>query len=483
MTRHFTHTAIVSVFLLPLVVNAQTQELEGEEMADAAPQDTAVVIDNSLASAARPHDISEEALLSEFARYRILIQQGTLDEADIAAKRIVEMAINVYGPQTRETANALNNLGIVQHRSGQYDAAIQNFMSSVEIVELVADRLNDALVNPLKGLGAAQLENGRPDLAKKTFTRAAHITQVNEGPHNRDQIEILESIAETDIRLGDTKAARNILDRIHIINVKHFEQNPLGLLPSLMTRAHWHHRAGYYGEERTTYRRAIRIIESSSGKKDRRLIEPLRRLGASFYFVDISMTTPQQQGLVSTGEMYFKRASRIAEKSEDVGWYELAETRLALADYYTYIDSQNRSRRIYKEIWGLLSADEERLAQRTAWFENPVAIRTEPLPPSATSADANRSHRDTVLTGQIVVRYDVSSHGRVRNMRTEAFPEEFTNMQRVVHREIRRRVYRPRLVEGTPVSAENLRLEHNFSYLKSDLDALLEAKAQNAKEQ
>ena len=76
------------------------------------------------------------------------------------------MAIKVYGPQSRETANALNNLGIVQHSNGQYDAAIQNFTSSVEIIELVSDRLNDALVNPLKGLGAAQLGNGRPDQAR-----------------------------------------------------------------------------------------------------------------------------------------------------------------------------------------------------------------------------------------------------------------------------------------------------------------------------
>ena len=71
-----------------------------------------------------------------------LINEGALDEADIAAKRIVEMAIQVYGPQSRETASALNNLGIVQHSNGQYDAAIQNFASSVEILESVEDKLN-----------------------------------------------------------------------------------------------------------------------------------------------------------------------------------------------------------------------------------------------------------------------------------------------------------------------------------------------------
>jgi tetratricopeptide (TPR) repeat protein len=482
MAKNTTYTAFALLFLTPLVATAQDNVADIDDVViDPMEQTVPVAGEDVLpvpAPEPQPDEVSEERLLAEFARYRVLLQQGTLDEADIAAKRIVEMAIKVYGPQSRETANALNNLGIVQHSSGQFDAAIQNFTSSIEIVELVTDRLNEALVNPLKGLGAAQLGNGRPDQARKTFDRAAHITHVNEGPHNLGQIEILESIAETYIRMGETKEARNILDRIHIINVKYFEQDPLGLLPSLMSRADWQHRAGYYAEERTTYRRAIRIIETSSGKNDPLLVEPLRRLAESFYFVDVSMATPQQQGLVSTGEIYFKRAARIAEKSEDMDWRERAKAQVVLADYYVYIDSQNRSRRIYKQVWDLLSADEEKIAQRSAWFSDPVAIRAEVLPTFAGSASPGNPARDDILTGKIVVDYTVSARGRVRDLRTEAFPEEFTDMQRVVHREIRRRTHRPRVVDGAPVESVDLRFEHDFSYARADLEALRAAQAE-----
>jgi tetratricopeptide (TPR) repeat protein len=483
MTKNITYAALASLLLTPLIAASQDEEAVSDDVFDPLQQSVPVADEETLMEPLpepTPSEVSEERLLAEFARYRILIQEGTLDEADVAAKRIVEMAIKVYGPLSRETANALNNLGIVQHSSGQFDAAIQNFTSSVEIIEAVEDRLNDALVNPLKGLGAAQLGIGRPDQARKTFTRAAHITQVNEGPHNLDQIEILESIAETFIRLGDTKSARRTLDRIHIINVKHFEKDPLRLLPSLMTRADWQHRAGYYAEERTTYRRAIRIIETSSNKYDPLLVEPLRRLGRSFYFVDISMATPQQQGLVSTGEMYFKRAARIAEKSEDLGWRDRAEAQLALGDYYIYTDSQNRSRKLYKQLWEFLSEDEERIAQRTAWFDNSVPIRTEPLPIFTRSASAVSPTDKDMASGKIVVDYTVSNRGRVRDLRTEAFPIEFVNMQRVVHREIRRRVYRPRIVDGAPVSSEELRYEHDFSYLKTELEAIRKANAKEA---
>ncbi len=236
MTNKIRYSAIVSLMLVPLVATSQDEDGRVDEIVGPLEQ-TVPVADEVVPPAPQPGVITEDQLLEEFARYRRLLQSGTLDEADVAAKRIVEMAIRVYGPQSRETASALNNLGIVQHGNSQYDAAIQNFTSSVEILEIVEDRLNGALVNPLKGLGAAQLGSGRPDLALDTFKRAAHITHVNDGPHNLGQVEILESVAETFIRMGETKDARSILDRIHVINVKHFERDPMGLLPSLMNRA------------------------------------------------------------------------------------------------------------------------------------------------------------------------------------------------------------------------------------------------------
>ncbi len=462
--------------MLPFVAVAEDEDLSTVEFDN--PLDQTVPVADEPAQAepdAEPEVISEEMLLEEFARYRRLISAGTLDEADITAKRIVEMTIKIYGPRSRETASALNNLGIVQHSNKQYDAAIQNFTSAVEIIELTEDRLNDALVNPLKGLGAAQLAIGRPDQARLTFEHAAHITRVNEGPHNIDQVEILESIAESFIRMGDTKSAREILDRIHIINVKFFEQDPLGLLPTLMTRAEWQHRAGYYADERVTYRRTIRIIESSQGKDSSLLVEPLRRLGESFYFADLTMATVHQQGMVSTGELYLKRAARIAEKAKDIDWQESTRTRLALADYYNFTNAQNRARSLYTETWEFLSTNAERIKVRDQLFSDPVPIRVGPLPEFAGGGQIGEVQADELLKGKIVVTYNVTARGRIQDLRTEAFPPQFSDMQTMVHRELRSRLFRPRFVDGDAVAAENLVFEHEFTYTQADLDALKSA--------
>ena len=415
---------------------------------------------------------AEDRLLREFERYRNLLDEGAIDEADASAKRIVAMAIRIFGPESLQTAKALNNLAIVQSRSGQNDAAIQNFESAIEIIEDVEDRLNAQLLNPLKGLGSAQLNSGRPALAVRTFDRARHITHVNDGPHNIEQVEILESLAESTLRAGDAEGARDVLDRIHVLNVRHFENNVLGLLPSLMRRGDWQHRAGYYNDERATYRRVIRIIEKRLGKDHPSLLPPLQKLGESFYFVDLTDSSPYKAGVAPTGEIYFKRAVRVAESAPDLHWSERVSAELALADYYTYAESYNRARSIYAEMWELLSADEERLRTRARLLEQPYLLVQKPLPSYISSGAAKNARKENLITGTIRVDYTVSPRGRVRNLRTEAKPPEFTDMQRMVHREMRRRVFRPMMANAEPKITGNQVFEHSFYYRQSDLDKL-----------
>jgi tetratricopeptide (TPR) repeat protein len=417
-----------------------------------------------------PREISEQDMLLEHARFVTYVDEQNYDQADISAKRVIEMAIRLHGPQSHETAKALNNLGVVQNSTKQYDAAIQNFSSAIEILEVLEDRLNSQLINPLKGLGAAQLGIGRPDLATQAYNRATHITHVNEGPHNVEQVEILESLAEASVRMGDVDTARDVLDRIHILNVRHFADNTLGLLPSLMRRASWQHRAGYYNDERATYRRAIRIIEDSAGKNDPRLVDPLVRLGASFYFFEpISTESPRLLGS-STGEIYLRRATRIAERAEDFPWLELATTKLALADYHIFSNEYSRAKNVYEEVWNELSTDDDRVEIRDELLGDPRPIWDFSLPPATNGAVGKFVGDGEIQTGVVNVYYLVTERGRARVAETTSEPAEFTNMQTMVEREVRRRAYRPMISEGTTVESGPLVFRHEFMYSKSELE-------------
>lgn len=473
--RKITPLSVALLALLSVGAHGQEQPTEDELV---SPLDQTVPVaeeDASVQADDTPSEtVTEDDMLREFARFRQLLADRNFDEADVSAKRVVEMTIRVFGPQSRETAKALNNLAIVQYNNRQYAAAVQNFTSAVEVLEIVADRLNEELINPLRGLGAAQLGEGRPDLAINSFDRATHITHVNQGPHNIEQVEILESLAEAKVRLGDVDGAREVLDQIYALNVRYFEDDALGMLPSLMRRAEWQHRAGYYNDERVTYRRTIRVIETTAGKNDPRLIGPLMRLGQSYYYYDQN-TDPSRTALASTGEPYFKRAVRIAEATEDLPWLELAMARLALADYYLSNETHNRARKIYLQVWNELSRDEDRIKLRRELLEQPVAIREESLPRFAGGGEQPIAG---LLSGTVQVDYTVSTRGRVRNIRSEVKPAEFSDMLRMVHREVRRRIFRPAMIEGVPVDSAGQVFIHSFFYSQAELDNLIRKKAE-----
>jgi tetratricopeptide (TPR) repeat protein len=487
---------ILRTFLFTIVVaggvaNAQ----EGPDVAaterDSGLLDQVVPVAEDDASAEAPPSAPPSApplspkaeLLQQFETYKRLMNEGIYDEADTVAKRIVTLAIEITGPRSSETAKALTNLGIVQHRNKQFDAAQQNFASAIDIIEEVEDRLNGRLINPLKGLGAAQLEAGRPDLAKQSFNRAMHITHVNQGPHNMAQIEILESLAETNVRLGSVEEARAMHDMIYILHQRRYDDDQLALVPSLMSRAEWQHRAGYIMDEQATYRRAIRIIEENADKKDIRLIEPLTRLGESYYYTDMH----EDQGLHHnpvTGEIYFKRALRIAESHPESSWAIAASSKISLGDFYMMQGMHSRARKLYQEVWEFLARDKQRLTFRDQSFSEAMPLNQRPLPEFA--GDSNESAlsgaSDEYEQGSVTVSYNVTDRGRVIGVEAvEVYPPEFVDMERDVHREIRGRLYRPRYEqaeaddEAKPVRSEGQVFTHRFYYQQSDLDQRREA--------
>jgi tetratricopeptide (TPR) repeat protein len=440
-------------------------------VADEGPEE-GVDVDGTVEDYSVPELTGDDLLSQEFGLYVQLMRDGVFDEADTVAKRVVELSMRLKGPQSNEAAKALTNLAIVQHQTGQFDAAAQNFQSSIDIIEEIEDRLHAQLINPLKGLGASQLESGRADLAIGSFQRAVHVSHVNEGPHNLDQVELLESLAETNLRIGDFKAAKEAQDVIYALYIREHDLDTMELVPSLMRRAAWQHRAGFIYDERTTYRRVVRIIESNTSKTDLRLVEPLIRLGKSHFFIDTSGSESIGEARLSSGEIYFRRAVKIAVESPEQDWKVIAQATLALADFYMYENNLQRAHQVYTAAWELLSQDESRLDVRKAQLESGSPIIEQRLPRYVNSEE-DAGDDSTLQQGRVAVTYNISVRGRVANLKmVEANPPEFTNMQRHVQRELRRRVFRPVLVDGDPVESAEQILEHTFFYRQADLDAL-----------
>jgi len=144
----------------------------------------------------------------------------------------------------------------------------------------------------------------------------------------------------------------------------------------------------------------------------------------------------------TSGEIYFRRALRIAEESPQSDWKTVAEARLALGDYYMFDGNHSRARKVYVTAWDWLSEDDSRHDYREQLLGQPVSLRVTPLPQYAGTTDNSAPIQDTdnILRGTVTMTYNISRRGRVSNLKfIEADPAEFEQIQLDIQREMRRR--------------------------------------------
>jgi len=437
-----------------------------------APFDEAPESSTSAPELPEARESPEERLQRYFMLYKEALENKAYTEADTLAKQVVELSIQVFGINSLDSARALTNLGIAQHQNEDYDSAILNYSAAIDIIERVEDRLNSNLINPLKGLGAAQLASGQPDKAIDSFQRAVHVSHVNEGPHNLMQVDVLESLAETYLSVGEFDEVKDIQGHIFSLQARDVELNSLEAIPALERQARWQHRLQQFEQERYTWRKIIDIVEDRRGKDDLSLIAPLTELGKSYLFVGQPSMSFHQPTSISSGEIYLKRALRIAESNPEATWKTREGAMLALGDFYILSAKPSRARKIYSETWDLLSGDEERLKNRHDHLETLVVLQ-DVKPPKYVGIDGQvRSDLpgDNYRTGTIVYDYSVSSRGLTTDIdMVEAEPAGFEDMERAVLNNLRAMVHRPRLVDGDAVQTDDLTFTHKFFYRESDL--------------
>lgn len=419
-------------------------------------------------------ELDAEELKRLYVLYREAMNNGELTEADTLAKRVVELSIRLNGLDSHDSARAITNLGIAQHMNKDYESAMLNFSSSIGIIERVDDRLSAALINPLQGLAASQAAAGRPDLARQTYQRAVHVSHVNEGPHNPDQVETLESLAELNISMGDVDVASDIQENIYSIQARNIDPMSLDILPALENKASWEHRLQRYQSERLTWRQVINVIEHHKGKDSLELIRPLTNLGKSYLFVSPAEYDYQTDVSSSSGETYLRRANRIADNNPDATWKIVEDTLLSLGDYFILSGRPNRASKVYEEAWELLSEENnpERLQYRWAHLEQ-VNVLQKVYPPkyyNSERTDNGQEPPDNFETGSMTFSFAVAPNGRVTNIENlEVEPAELEEFSDVVGRSLRRLMYRPRSADGDLVPTQDIIYTHEFFYRPSDL--------------
>ncbi|HKL62174.1 MAG TPA: TonB family protein [Woeseiaceae bacterium] len=439
--------------------------------------------ENPTIEAAEPEDEPSRpvsALDEAFGEYRRLYDEGDYAGAIEAGKRVIVLSIEANGRDDLQTARGLTNLAIAQQKNGEYEAAVQNYEAAVDIVERVESRLSKHLVNPLRGLGNTYLEAGRPDEAIRTYDRAVHLTHVNYGPQNLEQADLLDALAESFLRLQDMEEASDIQDMSYQLYARRFGEESIEILPALQRRARWLNRLGLFGQERDVWNQAIDVIENEYGEDDLRLIEALNGL-ARTYLYDIEPTVSNR------GEWALRRALEIAENHPETTPALVADSLIDTGNYHTLRGEAQKARRSYREAWDVLSGDEKLAVIRDRRFGQPVQIRFARAPAYAdeeTDPTVNPVFRGREFDqGAVVANYTVNARGRTEDITViESTPPGLMDTE--VKRAVRRMVFRPRYVDGQPVSTPDQTFRHRYAYiaerLPDDIAAAMEQGAQPA---
>ncbi len=467
--------------MLAAMIMAMAMPAAADDAADAMPE--AGDAESLPITAAEPEDEAagpNGELDRAFRTYRRLYDSGRYASAIEAGKRVVVLSIEANGRDNLQTARALTNLAIAQQKNGEYEAAVQNYAAAIDIVERVESRLSKHLVNPLRGLGNAYLDAGRPDEAILVYDRAVHLTHVNSGPQNLDQVDLLDALAESFVRLQDLEEASEIQDLSYQLYARRFGADSAEILPALQRRARWLHRLGLFGQERDAWNQAIDVIEAEHGEDDLRLIEPLNGL-ARTYLYDV------EQAVTNRGEWALRRALEIAENHPESTPALVADRLIDTGNYHTLRGEAQKARRSYRRAWELLSGNDSLAAIRDRRFDRPVMIRSARAPAyvdEETNPLVNPVYRDREFDqGVVVADYTVNTRGRTEDIDViESEPPGLMDAE--VKRAVRRLVYRPRYVDGQPVSTPGQTLRHRYSYiaerLPEEIAAAMEEREQPA---
>ena len=420
-----------------------------------------------------PNGCSEAEQLEKLAQaltgYREAVVLGELGEAEILAKRAVELSIVVNGHGSFDTANALTNLAFVQYSQEQYEPARLNLRAAIRTIQEAGDNLSVELIRPLHRLGQTELQLGEIDSATASFQRAVHISHVHSGPQNTGQIESLEAIAGIYFESDNIEDARDIQRRILAYRARADGTESEESLPALQHYANWMHKLRLYNRERNAYLEMLEIQEEHHGQNYPGLIPTLIRLAFSLHDNSLSLLDDNNAHGMRSPKHYLSRAMKIAENQSD--WGLFAETALTVGDYYTMAQRFGRARSAYKDAWQQLSIAPPGLAKRSEEMESPKLLAVPRLPEYYEDQDPlyEPDVTDDFLRGTMVAEFDVTRTGEsVRIKLIESQPPGLAKIERRLVRSLRSMMHRPRMQDGETIETQQLTYVYEFSYLEGD---------------
>lgn len=202
-----------------------------------------------------------------YLRFKSAFEAGDWLAAEERATALVQLIESRDKAETRDLVNPLTNLGTVAYRRGNFDAAIEHYNRAISLIDGERAGADGLLIRPLHGLGEALLAKGLMSEAIVPLKRAVDLSRNVDGLFNYAQIDIVDALIEAYASaglLGDAEREHQYAFRVAETS---FGKNDLRLLEPLDRYARWFESVGRYATARGLHARALQLAERQSEDK------------------------------------------------------------------------------------------------------------------------------------------------------------------------------------------------------------------------
>ncbi len=403
---------------------------------------------------------AQEETQKELLEKRNQLQQNFLSLYDeeryqqsiLTASEILNITQEIYGPESQNLVNPLNNLASSYFMIGDFEQAIKIFIECIDLIES-NNIISSDLVSPLVALGLAFNKSEQYNEAVEIFKRALHINWVNNGFYNLEQINIHDSLTESFIGLKNLEEANHHQSfQLGIYNNR-YGKDSMKVDESLVKLAKWYRRSGQVLSERLVFEELLGRQSNRENQESKKLINTLQGISFSHRREGISMYDSVSP---------LKKALDLFAENQNQDLRLKLEVLIDLGDTYTSYGRVSSANRAYQDCWQLIEEDSSLRPEIEERFSKPVRVRSIFIPeryPIDRPIEKNKTYKQGFLT----VRFDVETTGKTNKVSIiESDPSEL--LDRVALSAIKRTIYRPTYIEAEAQRSEGLTIRHEFSY-------------------
>ncbi len=376
--------------------------------------------------------------------------------------------------------------------------SIRQYSSAVDSIEQTGGAWDRALVEELSAMGSLQQQQGEHAEAIETLNRAVHVNRINAGLHSLEQIPAIETMIDSYIAIGDWGNADLYNNYLFFVQRKAFGADDPRIIPVLDRLANWHMQAFNigYGESlglrlstaQILFKAAARMVSVHFGRADERFVDLKTNIARSAYLVArypqymAELDRPEarttedllRDSLNEQGRMLPRgfRSGEVAlldiidfHNEEFSSVYDLAEAITNLGDWYIIFARRRAAGQKYAQAYQLLLDQDNGEELIKQLFGQVVPIPTFRRPTNLEKATSHDPDRSGLRSDYADLSFDVTASGVVRNVRmlSEITDENTLQLDRL-RREAGLSTFRPKLVEGRPVSSDDNQFLYRYWY-------------------